>query len=243
VQSAGVSLTSPGDPNRGLGVKQVLIRSIDSEGGIVYATDAGGAEVQLPWRIRRVGITPAAGQTWIADRQLGFWSLAAYVCSDDGLWTPPDGCYGSVQEQSAAVTQPLTTTDWPFPLANPTFANPSPVWQMRVAAWAHARMTVDLPAASGGYLKNLVQFANHSTGARNAAAPVGNPTAVAVSGQWVSSWNHDETVIDPGQAVTLTATVSAGSFSPSVAPTLTSWLLRVHFLAWLIDPAQPAGVA
>lgn len=238
---AGVGMTSPQNPNR-LGVKRVFIRSIDTDSDTIYATDLNGAEIQLPWRIRRVGITPAVGQTWLADTSLGFWSLAAFVETEDGLWTAPNGIYSSIQEQTGAVTQPLTTADWPFPATAPTFTNPSPVWQMRVAAWTHARMTANLPPASAGYVKNLCQFANHSDGARNAVTPVGNPTTVAENGLWVSSWNTDETVVPPGQTVSLTATCSAASFSNSTFPTLTGWLLRVHFLAWLIDPDQPGGV-
>jgi len=75
---AGVAMTSPQNPNR-LGVKRVFIRSIDTASDTIYATDLNGAEIQLPWRIRRVGIIPAVGDTWLADTALGFWSLAAYV--------------------------------------------------------------------------------------------------------------------------------------------------------------------
>ena len=79
MQRAGIGLNAPGGPRPGLGIKQVVIRSIDTGADTVFATDAGGAEVQLPWRIRRVGITPAVGQTWLVDQALGFWSLAAYI--------------------------------------------------------------------------------------------------------------------------------------------------------------------
>lgn len=77
--AAGVGMTSPRDPGRGLGLKQVLIRSVDPAADRVLGTDPNGAEIELPYNICRAGRFPAAGDTWIVDRALGFWSLAAYV--------------------------------------------------------------------------------------------------------------------------------------------------------------------
>lgn len=76
---AGMGMTSPQNPNGGLGIKHVFIRSIDTASDTIYTTDPNGAEIQVPWRIRRVGITPAVGQTWLVDTALGFWSLAAFI--------------------------------------------------------------------------------------------------------------------------------------------------------------------
>lgn len=77
--AAGVPMTSVGNPGRGLGVKQVYIRSVDPSNDRVLATDPGGVQIELPYNICRAGRYPVAGQTWIVDRSLGFWSLAAYV--------------------------------------------------------------------------------------------------------------------------------------------------------------------
>lgn len=77
--AAGVPMTSVADPGRGLGVKQVLIRSVDAAADRVLATDPGGLEIELPYNVCRAGRYPLAGQTWIIDRAFGFWSLAAYV--------------------------------------------------------------------------------------------------------------------------------------------------------------------
>lgn len=72
-------MASPGNTGQGLGIKQVLIRDIDTANDRVLATDAGGLQLELPLSIHRVGIAPAIGQTWLVDQALGFWSLAAFV--------------------------------------------------------------------------------------------------------------------------------------------------------------------
>lgn len=77
--NAGQKMTSPSSPNRGLGIRQVLIRDVDTATGVVLATDVNGAQIELPLRIRRVNIDPVAGQTWLVDTALGFPSLAAWV--------------------------------------------------------------------------------------------------------------------------------------------------------------------
>lgn len=240
--SAGVQMLSPQTGNQGLGIKQVLIRSIDAVAGVIYATDTSGNELQLPLRIQRVAIPPAPGQTWLADRALGFWALAAYIASTDGLWGAPAGSYAQSQEQSAtSLTQPLTTSAWTIPTTAFLYTNPSPVWQMRVAVWVHARMTCNLTANSGAVLADACQFAGSSTGVRTSYGPLGNPTAATINGLRTSAWNTTETVIAPGATAELNATCTAAAISAATV-TLTEWVVWAEFLATLIDPAQPGSV-
>ncbi|MFE6000310.1 hypothetical protein ACFQ6C_26175 [Streptomyces sp. NPDC056454] len=60
-------------------IKQVDIREIDWERGRAYGVDTEGQRVEIATSVRRTGITPEVGQTWMVDRTYGPYTLAALI--------------------------------------------------------------------------------------------------------------------------------------------------------------------
>jgi hypothetical protein len=64
----------------GFNVRYVAITQVDQAQGLVVAVDEQRVEVRMPLLVTRAkGRLPVAGEAWLADQTLGFWSLAAYV--------------------------------------------------------------------------------------------------------------------------------------------------------------------
>lgn len=194
--------------------------------------------------------TGGSGELVVAGSGSKSWPFGAPIAANNGLntdpvnglWTAPHGCYAVVSEQSASsLSQALSTTAWPIPSTGFTFANPSATAKMRITALVHARMTVNLAAASAAFITNSIQFAG-AAGVRNASNHIANPIAGAVSGMPVSAWNVTETFVDAGATATLNASCTATLLTGSGAVTLTAWVVWVQFVVWLLDTTQAGGI-
>jgi len=155
----------------------------------------------------------------------------------NGLWTAPHGCWVRVPQQfQDGLSQTLTAgTPWPLPTTAFTFTNPSSAGQVRLMAQIHARMTVNLSAASLAYLSNSPLFVGGSV-VRIAYGHLSNPTASTASGLSVSAWDSTTLLVPAGSTATLNVTASANLVGAGA--TLTNWSVWVQFIAWLLDPTQ-----
>ncbi|MFD8656165.1 hypothetical protein [Streptomyces mirabilis] len=91
-------------------LKQVVLREVDRVKGLALGVDTEGQYVEVRLSIRRSGIVPKVGQTWLIDRDFGVWSLAALVDL-----SPPDTTGGEWLPLTLknGWTGPATTADAP----------------------------------------------------------------------------------------------------------------------------------
>ena len=192
----------------------------------------------------------SSGQLVVAGSNSNSWTLAGSISANNGLntdpvnglWTAPHGCFSTTTQQFAdGISQGLSTTAFTFPTTAFTFTNPSPAAQMRIAAWVHARMTVNLAASSAAFVYNTCQFAGSSVGVRDGFGHAGNPTSGTVNGLKASAWETTETVVAAGGTATLNGTWQATLIGGTA--TLTNWSVWVQFIAWLLDPTQAGGIS
>lgn len=194
--------------------------------------------------------TGSLGELVVAGSGNKSWSLAGPIAANNGLntdpanglWTAPHGCYQQTTQQFAdGVSQSLSGTAWAYPTTAFTFTNPSAVAQIRVVAWVHARMTVNLAASSAAFVFNTIQFAGSPNGVRDGYGHVSNPTAATVNGLKGSAWDTTSTVVAAGGTAALNGTWSATLVGGTA--TLTNWSVWVEFVAWLLDPTQAGGIS
>ncbi|THA72587.1 hypothetical protein E6R60_27035, partial [Streptomyces sp. A0642] len=72
----------PGDSaTYGIGwtFKQIVIREIDWTRGRAYAVDTEGQQIEVATSVRRTGLTPEVGQTWLVDRTFGPYTFVALI--------------------------------------------------------------------------------------------------------------------------------------------------------------------
>lgn len=190
-----------------------------------------------------------SGELVVAGSGSHSWTLAGSISANNGLntdpvnglWTAPHGCYSTAVQQFAdGLSQSLSATAWVFPTTAFTFVNPSTASQMRIAAWVHARMTVNLAASSAAFLFNSPQFVGGAA-VRDAYGNIANPTTGAVNGLKASAWDVTETVVAAGATATLNTPCSATLIGGTA--TLTNWSVWVQYVAWLLDPTQAGGIS
>lgn len=92
----------------GWSIKQVVVQQIDTAASLAQCLDTTGTIVEVRLGLQRTGITPRPGQTWLADRELGSWTLLALVATAVGAPGPLSGravlTAGTATVTSTAVT-------------------------------------------------------------------------------------------------------------------------------------------
>lgn len=62
-------------------IKQVVVREVLADKGIALCVDTEGQYIEVRTGLQRTGITPVAGQSWLVDRDMGFWTFGALIAS------------------------------------------------------------------------------------------------------------------------------------------------------------------
>ncbi|MFJ4902852.1 hypothetical protein [Streptomyces sp. NPDC088727] len=63
----------------GWSLKQVSLREVDWAKKLALGVDTEGQYVEVRLGVRRSGIIPRVGQTWLVDRDFGMWCLTAMI--------------------------------------------------------------------------------------------------------------------------------------------------------------------
>ncbi|WP_428957956.1 glycosyl hydrolase family 28-related protein [Streptomyces sp. cg35] len=77
-----MTVSNAGTYGIGWTIKQVTIREIDGARNLARCIDTEGQYLDATTSVHRTGIRPQVGQIWLADRDLGAWTLKALIETD-----------------------------------------------------------------------------------------------------------------------------------------------------------------
>ncbi|GAA1978742.1 hypothetical protein GCM10009738_66460 [Kitasatospora viridis] len=151
----------------GFSLKQVQIRQIDEAKGMALCVDPQGQYIEVALSIRRTVVRPMLGQTWLIDRSMGTWTLAALVDAafPADPW-PPQPWGQSRQAPGSYVPGTYPQQTWtPFPASvwQPVTVLVGPLGQVELSIYG-------VIGAAAGTLRIAVGL----TGASTAAAAAGD---------------------------------------------------------------------
>ena len=91
----------------GYHAKLVTVKSVIGDGAWALTVDRQNTETRVPMFVQRSkGPLPAAGETWLLDQELGYWTFSAFIGSSPAEFLPEVG--GGVPEISVSATAPAS---------------------------------------------------------------------------------------------------------------------------------------